>query len=425
MIPVITGDQALQWAEQHPKKPPFEDKNTQNLVRDIISMVRKQGDDALTDLAARFGDPAPRPLVDNDLQHAMREITPEARAIVDKAAANIRHYNQAIVDQLKPITLERDGYTLGLDFRPVDSVGCYVPAGRHPLPSTALMTAITAQVAGVQRIVMVSPRFQPATIYAGLLAGVETFIEVGGAQSIAALAYGTPMIPKVDMVVGPGNVFVTEAKKQLQGVMGIDMLAGPSEVGIIADSGANPDWVAWDMLAQAEHDPQALAYLWTNDAALAQQVLAALQQALAHLDVPNTTNTAIKTALSNSAIVVLPTLSACVEVSNAIAPEHLELQVAHPAQIKPHLKHYGAVFMGYAATAAFGDYMAGPNHTLPTGGTARFSSLLTPMTFIRAQSSMAITGPTATLAPLAQATADFAGLEGLLAHQQAAACRLT
>jgi histidinol dehydrogenase len=355
----------------------------------------------------------------------MREITPEARAIVDKAAANIRHYNQAIVDQLKPITLERDGYTLGLDFRPVDSVGCYVPAGRHPLPSTALMTAITAQVAGVQRIVMVSPRFQPATIYAGLLAGVETFIEVGGAQSIAALAYGTPMIPKVDMVVGPGNVFVTEAKKQLQGVMGIDMLAGPSEVGIIADSGANPDWVAWDMLAQAEHDPQALAYLWTNDAALAQQVLAALQQALAHLDVPNTTNTAIKTALSNSAIVVLPTLSACVEVSNAIAPEHLELQVAHPAQIKPHLKHYGAVFMGYAATAAFGDYMAGPNHTLPTGGTARFSSLLTPMTFIRAQSSMAITGPTATLAPLAQATADFAGLEGLLAHQQAAACRLT
>ena len=289
------------------------------------------------------------------------------------------------------------------------------------------MTAITAQVSGVETIVMVSPRFHPATVYAGTLAGVKTFIQAGGSQSIAALAYRTSMVPKVDMVVGPGNVFVTEAKKQLQGTIGIDMLAGPSEVGIIADSDANPEWVAWDLLAQAEHDPQARAYLWTDSTELANRVIESLNKAIVSLELSAKDKNDMKTALEHSAIMVMPNLVACAEVSNTVAPEHLQLQTTEPDKLKPYLKHYGALFMGYAATAAFGDYMAGPNHTLPTGGTARFSSLLNPLSFMRAQSSMSVSNDSKSLtalASLAKNSASFAAIEGLAAHQRAAESRL-
>ncbi len=302
--------------------------------------------------------------------------------------------------------------------RPVKRAACYIPGGRYPLPSTALMTAVTASVAGVKEICIVSPNLCDEILYAGTLAGVHEFHQIGGAQAIAALALGTESIEVADMIAGPGNAYVTEAKRQLFGQVGIDMLAGPSEVAIIADKGAKARWVALDLLAQAEHDPDSRVYLLTDCPELARSVVAIFPSLIDEIKgLPDY----IGSVLAASAVVVLPSLTECARVSDLIAPEHLELQVADPHKLKQSVTSYGALFMGYAATVPFGDYMAGPNHTLPTNRSARFAGGLSPLTFMRGQTWLDVKEGAS---GLASKTAAFAAIEGLLAHEAAARARL-
>jgi histidinol dehydrogenase len=396
-----------------------DNRNIEQAVAKIIEHVKTDGDLAIRELGQRFGDKVPDSFLvsDDQIQAALTRVMPETRQLLTTAAENIRVFAQAVMQSAQPVRLDRGSFQVGLDWKPVERVACYVPGGRYPLPSTALMTAITAQVAGVPDICIVSPSFCDEVIFAGTLAGVKRFYCMGGAQAVAALAYGTESIDPVDMLIGPGNAYVTEAKKQLLGVIGIDMLAGPSEVAIIADTAANPEWVAMDLLAQAEHDPLARAYLFTDNETLAQSVQNTLKRITRE-------EPGLPDYLNNDdwgAIFVLPSLTDCIEAVNQIAPEHLELLVSNPEAFKPQLKHYGALFMGYHTPVPYGDYLAGPNHTLPTGRTARFGGCLSPMIFLRPQSWINATGQSR---DLAQNSAHFATLEGLRAHALSAAARL-
>jgi histidinol dehydrogenase len=284
------------------------------------------------------------------------------------------------------------------------------------------MTAVTAAVAGVEDIIILSPKIGPELALAAQLAGAKRVALLGGAHGVAALALGTETFPKVDMIVGPGNAYVTEAKRQLQGIIGIDMLAGPSEVAIIADDSANVDWAAMDLLAQAEHDPDARAYLLTNSVSLAETVQQRLPQLAEQYNLPDF----VMAALSQSGVLVLETLDDCVEASNQIAPEHLELLVKHPATITEGLTDYGALFIGHGTPVPMGDYVCGPNHTLPTARSARFSGGLNPMVFLRPQTWMTINpvddNPDA-VNEIYDDAATFAGVEGLVAHRESATLR--
>jgi histidinol dehydrogenase len=417
-IPIYQGLEAddqlarIHWLQSS------EERGIAQAVTKIIEQVKTNGDLAIRELGARFGDTVPDSflLSPEEIQAAVNRVSSGTKQLLQTAAENIRIFAEAVIQAAKPVQLNRGTFHVGLDWKPVERVACYVPGGRYPLPSTALMTAMTAQVAGVPNICIVSPSFCDEVVFAGTLAGVTQFYCMGGAQAVAALAYGTESIDPVDMLVGPGNAYVTEAKKQLLGVIGIDMLAGPSEVAIIADAEANPHWVALDLLAQAEHDPMARAYLLTDSEALAQAVCDALQRILSQ-------ETGLPDYLAQpdwGAVFVLPSLADCVAAVNQIAPEHLELLVRDPARYKPQLKHYGALFMGYHTPVPYGDYMAGPNHTLPTGRTARFGGCLSPMIFLRPQSWIYATAESVNLATDA---ARFATLEGLRAHALSAAAR--
>ena len=332
------------------------------------------GDAGLVAIAKRLGDKIPQKILLDDTAVAAIEgrLTEETKTVLRTAAANIKKFGLAVVSAVKNVALDFGEYEAGFELRPVKRVACYIPGGRYPLPSTALMTAVTARVAGVQDVCIVSPKLGDEILYAGLLAGVTEYHQIGGAQAVAAMALGTVSIDAVDMIVGPGNAYVTEAKRQLYGRVGIDMLAGPSEVAIIADDGARAKWLALDLLAQAEHDPDSRVYLLTDSTSLAQDVAAAFPSLIDSLkDLPDY----IGDVLASSAIVVLPNLAQCARVSNLIAPEHLELQVANPRELKQLVTNYGALFMGYTATVPFGDYVAGPNHTLPTNRSARFAGV--------------------------------------------------
>lgn len=388
-------------------------------VRDILARVQREGDRALRELGREFGDTVPQtPALSEEHVRAARErVSPEIQSLLQRAAESIRAYGTAIMNLIQSIRLERTGFAVGLDFRPVETVGCYVPGGRFPLPSTALMTAVTAAVAGVRDIAIVSPRLTDEVVFAGSLAGVSRFYQVGGAQAVAALAFGTETIGAVDMIVGPGNAFVTEAKRQVQGIVGIDLLAGPSEIAVIADGEANPRWVALDLLAQLEHDPQARATLLTDDEVLAANVA----DELTALDPSATSSGDHDRPAGDPALLVFSDLTDCVAAADRLAPEHLQLHLADPAALHPQPRHYGALFIGPEATVPFGDYMAGPNHTLPTGGTARFTGALTPLTFLRAQTWLQVDGE---VQELAEDTEAFASLEGLTGHAAAARARL-
>lgn len=421
MIPIYQGAEVvaqLQRIQQQMIQP--DNAAIRETVQTILEQVRMDGDAALCRLCQQFGDPVLDgfALSSSQIHSAVEEVSAETQELLHRAANNIRAFGEAVMQSVQPTRLAHDGFSVGLDWRSVERVACYVPGGRYPLPSTALMTAITAQVAGVPEICIVSPDLQPATVYAGTLAGVTRFYGLGGAQAVAAMAYGTVSIPAVDMLVGPGNGYVTEAKRQLQGIIGIDMLAGPSEVAIIADVQAKPEWVAWDLLAQAEHDPNARAYLFTDSSTLAEQTQQALQIIIQqHTDLP----AYLRETPDWGGIFVLPSIPQCIDSVNALAPEHLELLVADPLPLKAHLKHYGTLFMGYYTPVPVGDYMAGPNHTLPTGRTARFSGALSPMTFLRPQGWIQ---SSANASGLLMDTQNFARLEGLTAHAWSAASRL-
>lgn len=419
-IPIYQGLEAHDQLARINWLQTTDNRSIEQAVAKIIEHVKTDGDLAIRELGQRFGDKVPDSFLISDeiISTAIDRVAPETRQLLTTAAENIRIFAQAVIQSTQPVSLNRGTFQVGLDWKPVERVACYVPGGRYPLPSTALMTAITAQVAGVPEICIVSPSFCDEVFFAGTLAGVKRFYCMGGAQAVAALAYGTESIEPIDMLVGPGNAYVTEAKKQLMGVIGIDMLAGPSEVAIIADANANPDWVALDLLAQAEHDPMARAYLFTDNEILAQSVQSALKRITQQeLGLPEYLNND-----DWGAIFVLPSLAECIDAVNQIAPEHLELLVSNPDTFKPQLKHYGALFMGYYTPVPYGDYLAGPNHTLPTGRTARFGGCLSPMIFLRPQSWIKATSQSQDLALNSE---QFASLEGLRAHALSASVRST
>lgn len=417
MIPILCGDEALNFKPIHDEE---NESEIENRVKEIIASVRKDKDKALRHWAKKLNDKVnDNWLLDSDsIDAACKRLPQESKDVLEIAANRIQKYATAVMELIKPVTVDNETFQTGMDFKPVSRVACYVPSGRYPLPSTALMTAMTARVAGVKEICICTPSVCDEIIYAATLCGVSEIYQIGGAQAAAAVAFGTETVKRADMLVGPGNAYVTEAKRQLQGQIGIDMLAGPSEIAIIADSGANPKWLALDLLSQAEHDPGARAYLFTDNSEIAEATAKEIELSLDKLELPEFVRNSIKF----NSILVLPTLSKCVDKANELAPEHLQLQVKDPDSLKSGLLNYGALFMGYYASVPHGDYMAGPNHTLPTGGAARYSGALNPLVFLRAQSWMKSSDKAD---HLGRETAQFAKLEGLTAHAAAALCRIS
>ncbi len=381
-------------------------------VEVILEQVKTGGDASLRQLAEKFGDPAPGPVDLDPLIQLLPE--PDKRAL-ERAADNIRDFAARVMASIQPFRLEQPEFHSGMHWQPVPRAACYAPAGRHPLPSTVLMTGLAARAAGVPEVCLLCPRPDPAVAYAARLAGLDPVYQLGGAQAVAAVAYGTETIPRVDMLVGPGNAYVTEAKRQLQGVIGIDMLAGPSEVTIIADAGANPRWIAADLLAQAEHDPDARVVLVCWDESLLEPVTIELHNLYQSGKYPDF----LPQSLRQSALLCLQSPEECAAAANQLAPEHLHLAMRHPETLQPFLRNYGGLFLGYHSTVPFGDYGAGPNHTLPTAATARFASGLSPLTFLRAQCWLQVHPH---CPELVRSTVRLAQLEGL--HGHAAAARL-
>ncbi|HPQ80823.1 MAG TPA: histidinol dehydrogenase [bacterium] len=418
MIPVLYGDGAWKAIDAVTGSRRAADPTVAAKVSGIIEMVRREGDSALRALAVKFNEPEPERILlsQEEVAAACNRVPDEAKRVIGRAEKNIRAFADAAMESVKPFELEREGFSVGMDFRPVASAGCYVPGGRYPLPSSALMTAVTASAAGVAEIAIASPRIRDEVVFAGTLAGVTRFYPVGGAQAIAALAFGTDSVWPVDMVVGPGNAFVTEAKRQLLGVVGIDMLAGPSEVVIIADGGADPRLMALEILAQAEHDPDSRAWFLTSSSKLAGEANEEVSLIAKGEGVPSFVGEHLK----DHRILVFDGVEECVDAANDLSPEHLVLAVENPEALKGDLKNYGALFMSYRSTVAFGDYLSGPNHTLPTGTTARFSEGLNPRTFMRAQSWFV---PRGDISALSGDTALFASMEGLSFHRMAAEAR--
>jgi histidinol dehydrogenase len=352
----------------------------------------------------------------------MAAVEPRFIEILEKAAANIRKFHERQVRNSFIIN-DENGIVIGQKVIPVDRAGLYVPGGTAAYPSTVLMDSIPAQIAGCDKIVMVTPpnkegKINPVILAAAKIAGVTNIYKVGGAQAVAALAYGTESIPKVDKIVGPGNAFVAEAKKQVFGMVSIDMIAGPSEILVVADGNSNPAHVAADLLSQAEHDKNASAVLVTDSMALANAVSAELERQIPALPRAEIARISID---NNGKIIVAEDLRTAIEISNEIAPEHLELMVDDPFDYLAEVRNAGSIFMGRNCPEALGDYYAGPNHTLPTSGTARFSSPLSVDDFIKKTQFTYYTRDA--LKQVAEDVAYFAKAEGLTAHAKSAVIR--
>jgi histidinol dehydrogenase len=379
----------------------------------IVNDVRKNGDAALLRYARKFDGFARKRLdVDEaEIHAAWQQVAPEFRSALETAAANIRRF----CEWQKPQEWIRDaqpGVRLGQLVRPLDSVGCYVPGGRHPLPSTLLMTVIPAQIAGVKRIVVVSPRPAPETLAAATLLGVKEFYAIGGAQAIAALAYGTRAIPKVSKIVGPGNAFVTSAKKLVAFDCSIDMLAGPTEVVIVSDA-ANAAFIAADLVAQAEHDPDALAIFISSSEKLAKQVVAETSRQSA-------SNTTARESLKrNGYAIATSSTDESMRIANLLAPEHIT--VSSPRDLD-RIESAGSVFIGDYSPQAAGDYVSGPNHVLPTGGSARFRGGLSVNDFVKLITVQELSAQG--LQSIAREITTLAEAEGLVAHAQSIAVRI-
>ncbi|MFN6535262.1 MAG: histidinol dehydrogenase [Nostoc sp. EkiNYC01] len=393
--------------------------NKEATVREVLQAVKRQGDKAVLHYTAEFDKQTLKPeelrVTGSELDAAYQQVSKELMGAIRLACRQIEAFHRQRVPK-SWVHFGDDEVVLGKRYTPVDRAGLYVPGGRAAYPSTVLMNAIPAKVAAVPRIVMVTPpgaggAINPAVLVAAQEAGIQEIYRIGGAQAIAALAYGTETIPKVNVITGPGNIYVTLAKKLVYGIVGIDSLAGPSEVLVIADETANPVHVAADLLAQAEHDPMAAAILLTTDAALAKNVQVALERQL--VDHPRRIDTE-KAIAHYGLIIVVESLAAAAELSNEFAPEHLELEVKDPWALLPQIRHAGAIFLGYSTPEAVGDYLAGPNHTLPTSGAARYASALGVETFLK-HSSIIQYSQTA-LENVASAIDVLATAEGLPSH---------
>ncbi|BAY91563.1 MULTISPECIES: histidinol dehydrogenase [unclassified Tolypothrix] len=357
-------------------------------VREVLQAVKRQGNKAVLHYTAEFDNQTLKPeelrVTGSELDAAYQQVSQELLAAIRLACQQIEAFHRKRVPK-SWVEFGDDDVVLGKRYNPVDRAGLYVPGGRSGYPSTVLMNAIPAKVAGVPRLVMVTPpgagkAISPAVLVAAQEVGIQEIYRVGGAQAIAALAYGTETIPKVNVIAGPGNIYVTLAKKLVYGTVGIDCLAGPSEVLIIADETANPVHVATDMLAPAEHDPMAAAILLTTDAALAKNVQVAVERQL--VDHPRRIDTE-KAIAHYGLIVIVESLDAAAELANEFAPEHLELEIQDPWELLPKIRHAGAIFLGDSTPEAIGHYLAGPNHTLPTSGAARYASGLGVETFMK------------------------------------------
>ncbi|MFQ5899569.1 MAG: histidinol dehydrogenase [Candidatus Methylomirabilia bacterium] len=396
-------------------------------VGDSVRAVAERGDEALLELTERFDGVKLRAselaVTAEEFGSAREEVGEEVVRALAYAAERIEAFHRQTLPRSWWVE-ESTGSLLGQLVRPVERVGIYVPGGRAAYPSTVLMTAVPAKVAGVREIVVVSPPGgdrspDRAVLVAAQLAGVTEAYRVGGAQAVAALAYGTESIRRVDKIVGPGNIYVTLAKAMVFGRVGIDLMAGPSEVVVVADAGANPEWVAADLLAQAEHDPMARAVLVTPSAPLLDGVAAALERQLGALPRREIAGAALE---GNGALVLTRDLEEAVAVANGLAAEHLELQVEDPFRLLSEVRHAGAIFLGRYTPEVVGDYVAGPNHVLPTGGTARFASGLGVEDFLK-RSSLIQFSP-AGLNEAWPHLSQLSRLEGLQAHGEAARLRL-
>jgi histidinol dehydrogenase len=387
----------------------------------ILERVRTEGETAVREYANRFdgrGPDEPLYIERGGLLEVLEALAPSERARLERIGERIRAFAEAQREALASLTLNVPGGQVGHRIDPVDAAGCYAPGGRYPLPSSVLMTAITARTAGVRSVWVASPNPAPITLAAAAVAEADGVLAVGGAHAIAGLALGMGPVPRSDVVVGPGNSYVTAAKEQLAGRVSIDMLAGPSELVIISDESANPQWIAADLLAQAEHDPEAVPILITIDAAQIPWVEAELAAQLT--DLP--TARVARVALANGGVIVCSDLGEAARAADAISPEHLQLSLADPEHLLPKLHHYGALFVGEGSAEVFGDYGVGPNHVLPTAGTARSRGGLSVMDFLRVRTWMQLdeTGPTT---ELIEDAAWLARREGLEAHARAAELR--
>lgn len=396
-----------------------------SIVSDIIENVKKFGDFALCDYTKKFDGVCINNLqvTDAEIEEAFSLVDEKFIEILKRAAENITKFHS--MQKRDGFTIENpDGTIMGQKVIPVDRAGLYVPGGTAAYPSTVLMDSIPAKIAGVKELFMVTPpdkqgKINPVILAAAKIAGVNKIFKVGGAQAIAALAYGTESIPKVDKIVGPGNAFVAEAKKQVYGTVSIDMIAGPSEILIVADEMSNPSHLAADLLSQAEHDKLASAVLVTTSTALAEKVAEEIEIQLKKLPREEIARESID---NNGKIIVADDLSQAIEISNEIAPEHLELVVDNPFDYLDKIRHAGSVFMGRYCPEALGDYMAGANHTLPTSGTAKFSSPLSVDDFIKKTQFTYYTKEA--LSDIADDVYYFANKEGLSAHAESAVIRV-
>ena len=396
-------------------------------VASILADVRNRGDKALVQLTARFDQygldtPESWQMGPADFAAAYEALDADLRGALDLAARRIEAYHAAQLPEDRDYT-DDTGMRLGAKWRAVDAAGLYVPGGRAAYPSSLLMNAIPAKVAGVQRVVAVSPtpggKLNPLVLAAAHVAGIDTLFRIGGAQAIGALAYGTRTIPRVDVITGPGNAWVAEAKRQLYGVVGIDMVAGPSEILVIADAKNDPDWIAADLLSQAEHDPSSQSILITDDADFAWQVEDRVDVQSAMLSTGKVAQASWK---DHGVIIVVDTLEDAIPLANRLAAEHVELAVDDPDALFAGLHHAGSVFLGRMTPEAVGDYLAGPNHVLPTGRRARFSSGLSVLDFMKRTSFLA--ADDAALAAIGPAGIALATAEGLPAHAKSIELRL-
>jgi len=394
-------------------------------VAEIIATVRKEGDAALFAYCEKFDGAVLTSLQvsEEEIEEAVNAVEPEFLEILKEAAKNIRKFHEKQVRNSFIIN-DEDGIVVGQKIIPVDRAGLYVPGGTAAYPSTVQMDSIPAKIAGCKEVVITTPpgkngKVNPVILAAAKIAGVDKIFKLGGAQAVAALAYGTESVPKVDKIVGPGNAFVAEAKKQVFGQVSIDMIAGPSEILIVADGNTNPRHAAADLLSQAEHDKLASAVLVTDSMELAEAVQKELEIQIPQLERAEIARASID---KNGKIIVAPDLSVAVDISNEIAPEHLELCVDNPFDWLDKIRHAGSIFMGRNCPEALGDYFAGPNHTLPTSGTAKFSNPLSVDDFVKKTQYTYYTKDA--LAKVAGKVAHFAEKEGLTAHARSAVVRL-
>ena len=402
-------------------------KQVADTVDEIISSVRTDGDKSLIDYSVKFDNVNADSLADltisrTDIESAYKELGDAERKALDIAAERIEQYHQKQKQKTWTYT-EEDGSMLGQKVTPLDRVGLYVPGGKAAYPSSVLMNAIPAKVAGVKELVMVVPtpngQINQLVLAAAFISGVNKVFTIGGAQAIAALAYGTESVPKVDKIVGPGNIYVATAKRAVFGRVGIDMIAGPSEILVICDGNTDPDWIAMDLFSQAEHDEDAQSILLCPDQNFINEVEKSIAKLLPTMDRKKIIRTALK---NRGALIHTKDLSEAIEISNKIAPEHLELSIDDPESILDSIMNAGAIFMGRYTCEALGDYCAGPNHVLPTSGTARFSSPLGVYDFQKKSSLIMASSDGANI--LGRVAATLADGEGLQAHAKSARYRV-